>query len=83
MFILAGCTGELQPLNVRFNQYFKELCSYVEEVCEAMDRGVVMNDIKVDLRATIVKPLHASLLSQPYQVKQTSFEIINNNLTVL
>ena len=27
---------------------------------EAMDQGVAINDIKVDLRATTVKPLHAN-----------------------
>lgn len=66
VFVPAGCTGELQPLDVGFNQHFKELMKnsfsrwYAEEMHEAMDRGVVINDIKVDLRATIVKPLHAN-----------------------
>lgn len=66
VFVPASCTGELQPLDVGFNQDFKQLMKdsfsrwYSEEVREAMDRGVAINDIKIDLRASIVKPLHAN-----------------------
>ena len=68
MFIPAGCTGELQPLDVGVNQEFKQLIKnsfsrwYAEEVKEDLDQGVVVNDVRVDLRATVVKPLHANWL---------------------
>ena len=66
VFVPAGCTSELQPLDIGVNQDFKQLMKnsfsrwYAEEVREAMDQGVAVSAIKVDLRASKVKPLHAN-----------------------
>ena len=66
VFVPAGCTGELQPLDVGVNVDFKQLMKshfsrwYAEEVRNAMDQGTALSDVKVDLRATVVKPLHAN-----------------------
>ena len=35
---------------------------YAEEAQEALDQGLVVNDVRVDLRATVVKPLHENWL---------------------
>lgn len=68
IFVPASCTGELQPLDVGFNKDFKDLMKssfsrwYSEEVRDALDRGVAIKDLKVDLRASTIKPLHANWL---------------------
>ena len=57
----AGCTGQLQPLDVAVNEPFKahlkELFSlwYAERV--RMD-GQLVEEIKIDLRASVIKPIH-------------------------
>ena len=62
MFVPAGCTGELQPLDVSVNSVFKESMKshfsrwYATEVKEAPEQGLEIVDVKIDLRASIVKP---------------------------
>ena len=68
VFISSGCTGEIQPLDVGINDQFKGLLKqefsrwYAIEVQEAMRQGVTISNIKVDLRASLMKPLHANWL---------------------
>ena len=65
IFVSASCTGELQPLDVGINDQFKAFLKqefsrwYANEVQEAMKERV---PIKVDLRASLMKPLHANWL---------------------
>ena len=57
------CTGELQPLDVGINDQFKALLKqefsrwYASEVQQALRQGVAISEIKVDLRASLIKPL--------------------------
>ena len=59
----AGCTGELQLLDLSVNEGFKAAmkCSfsrwYADEVRQAL---VSLDNLKVDLRASLIKPLHAN-----------------------
>ena len=68
IFVPASCTGELQPLDVGINDQLKTLLKqefsrwYANEVQEALKKGVAISDIKVDLRASLMKPLHANWL---------------------
>ena len=77
MFVPAGYTGELQPLDVGVNQDFKNHMKnsfakwYAEEVREAMGHGNAIEDIKVDLRASLIKPLHANWVISAISVLAT------------
>ena len=68
IFVPASCTGKLQPLDVGLNDQFKGLIKqefsrwYANEVQEAMKQGISISDIKVDLKASMMKPLHANWL---------------------
>ena len=64
----AGCAGELQPLDLSINEDFKLFMKgsfslwYADEVKKALDQGVTLQDLKIDLRASLIKPLYASWL---------------------
>ena len=68
VFVPASCTGELQPLDVGINDQFKGLLKqefsqwYASEVQQALRQGVAISGIKVDHRASLIKPLHANWL---------------------
>lgn len=57
VFIPAGCTGELQPLDVSFNDELKVAIKsnfsqwYANEIKEALDKGINILDLERDLRA--------------------------------
>ena len=65
IFVPAGCTADLQLLDVSFNDFYKrEMKSkfihwYVNEVSGLSDEDL---STPVDLRSSLVKPLHAHWL---------------------
>eukprot|EP00117_Sycon_ciliatum_P041057 scpid90355/ scgid30092/ Pogo transposable element with KRAB domain len=64
LFIPAGCTGMLQPLDLTVNEPFKRHLKnqfgdwYAKQVAEDMGNGADATNVKLDLRTFIVKPLH-------------------------
>ena len=68
IFVPASCIGVLQPLDVGTNNQFKALLKqefsrwYANEVQQAMRQGVAISNIKVVLRASLMKPLNANWL---------------------
>ena len=86
VFVPASCTGELQPLDVGINDQFKALLKqefsqwYASEVQQALKQGVAISEIKVDLRASLIKPLHANWLMNTLSDKcdtiKKSFETV-------
>ena len=78
----VGCTGELQPLDLSINEEFKaEMKSsfsrwYADEVKQALDQGVSLDNLKVDLRASLIKPLHANWLMLPMSTLQHKLDAV-------
>ena len=68
VFVPAGCTGELQPLDITVNAVFKrELKSsfsswYAKQVSESLKNGKDIASVKVNLAISTIKPLHANWL---------------------
>ena len=80
VFVPASCTGELQPLDLSVNDEFKALMKdsfsrwYAHEIKEALDQGENLNNVKVDLRASIIKPLHGNWLITAISTLQSRTE---------
>ena len=52
VFVPAGCTRQLQPLDVAVNEPFK--C----HLKERLDSGLSVENVKIDLSMSIIKPIH-------------------------
>lgn len=64
-FIPAGCTGELQPLDVAVNDVFKRKLKgkfsswYSEQVQNQLQKGVAIENVNVVLKGVQIKPFNA------------------------
>lgn len=73
VFVPASCTGELQPNDLAVNSLLKCVMRekftkwYATCVKAMMDKGCSPNEVKVDLRASAVKPIHAAWLIEAYE----------------
>ena len=76
-------------LDVGINDQFKTLLKqefsrwYANEVQEAMRNGVTISDIKVDLRASLMKPLHANWLMCAISTLSDKCDAIKKRLKLL
>ena len=76
--VLASCTCELQPLDLSVNDEFKALMKehfsrwYADEIKTALDQGASLDKVKIDLRASLIKPLHGNWLITTLQSQTAS-----------
>ena len=82
-----SCTDFLQPLDIKVNKLFKDLLKaefnewYLAEIFKALESGTVITDVKIDLRSSALKPIHAkwmvfavNQLSDHKDIIKTAFE---------
>ena len=82
----ANHTDLFQPLDLTVNKPAKAFVSnkyqqwYADKVSKQMSQGVTPHDVKVDVKLSIVKPLHAEWVVEYYQRMQlaSSKAIITN-----
>ena len=67
-YVPAGCTSELQPLDLSGNDEFKKHIKnefsnwYVRQVQSELESGKSLEAIQTDLKLSTLKPLHAGWL---------------------
>lgn len=72
VFVPASCTGLLQPNDLNINNVFKTAMMnrftqwYAGCVQEVVEKGQSAADVKIDLRASVMKPVHAAWLIEVY-----------------
>ena len=65
-FVPASCTGELQPLDVAGNDQFKRKIEnsfinwHSDELSKGMKLGKAASDVKIYIKLSTIKPIHAS-----------------------
>ncbi|CAH1257592.1 POGZ [Branchiostoma lanceolatum] len=85
IFVPASCTGELQPLDSDgcINDALKKDLTqsftnfYADKVAKELERGTAIEAIKIDLRLSAMKPLHANWLLGAIDRLSTKPEIID------
>ncbi|KAK3084641.1 hypothetical protein FSP39_016716 [Pinctada imbricata] len=81
-YVPAACTDQLQPLDILPNGVFKRTMKqcfedrYADETATQIRKGVAISDIKIDLRLSIVKPLHANWLLKSVDKLRNSEDLI-------
>ena len=82
VFVPACCTDFLQPLDLAINKQFKSELKgqfnkwYSAEVQSALEKGVELNEVKVDLRCSTLKPIHAKWLVNALDVTANKRDLI-------
>ena len=84
VYVPASCTDQLQPLDLKVNKYFKDQLRtefnkwYSQKVADALANQTAIDDIKIDLRASALKPLHANWLVAAVERLKKQSELIKS-----
>ena len=68
VYVPAGCTDELQPLDLRVNKVFKDILKkqledwYADQVTKFLKKNKKLDKFEIDLRLSVIKPIHARWL---------------------
>lgn len=86
IFIPGGCIGELQPLDISVNDYKKQLKNcfsnwYVSKIQQSLSSGTDVADISVDLRTSVLKPVHARWLIKTHADLAQQSTVITDGFT--
>lgn len=84
IFVPANCTPLLQPLDCEgsINDEFKKEVKngftswYSELISDAMDEGKALSDIKIDLRMSVLKPLHAKWMVEAFDRTKVKLDVV-------
>ena len=85
-YVPAGCTGELQPLDLTFNEPFKREMKecftrwYASLIKKDLDQGKGVGEVKPDLRTSTVKPIHARWLMEVHSKLSKNSDLIISGL---
>lgn len=84
VFIPGGCTGELQPLDLSGNAQLKEEVKrefsqwYANCVQKQLAKGVDINKVDIDLKLSVIKPIHATWLINAFKKIEANHECVKN-----
>lgn len=87
VFVPASCTDQLQPLDLAINAPYKKQMKaqfenyYSSKVADQMEKGVKVEDIKVELLLSVVKPLHAKWVTKSADERSKNTELIRKAWT--
>lgn len=87
VFVPGACTDRLQPLDLIPNNIFKSYLKaefqsfYAGEIQKQLSAGVDLTDIKIDLRSSVIKPLHAQWLVNAIKKLSTKPDIISESFS--
>ena len=82
IYVSAGCTGELQPLDVSTNLPFKNKLKesfqeyYSGKVTAAINDGIPPADVKIDMRLSTLWPIHARWMLSAFDYLKANRNII-------
>ena len=77
-------TNYFQPLDLTVNKSCKDFLRqeaqawYSQEIVKQMEKGKQAHEIKVDVRISIVKPLHAKWIVKFYDYIRSKPELVKN-----
>jgi hypothetical protein len=89
LFVPTACTDKLQPLDLSVNREYKEILKthfhdwYSAQVVQQLNdhediTGERTSSINVDLKTSVVKPIHAEWLISTHKVMETCTDLIQS-----